>query len=280
MNLLLHTIITASLTGPAPIASEPPRDEASTSTTDGDHYPAHITIDTTGLAHDDFGPDDVQKQQDVFERDLPPLFLDAGLADAESLNSAEVLVLFHWDDFAKFQYGVTFQVTPPDGEQREHSLVFQGDEYDLLKHLKGEVPSVIALLERPSGPQDVAPRPLPPTGPEAPSDTNPGAEPKHTLRWVGVGVGLAGLAAGVTGAVLMPRSRSQPQFEDQRFGSEMQRRHPLPITAALVGIGGAGVLAGVVLIVIDTRRAKNAKRASVAPTFGNQRVGLTLTGRF
>ncbi|MGH1348439.1 MAG: hypothetical protein ACRBN8_43205 [Nannocystales bacterium] len=104
--------------------------------------------------------------------------------------------------------------------------------------------------------------------------------PKHALRWVGVGVGVAGLGVGITGGGLMPREKTERRFDGERVGTELVRKHPLPLTATLVGVGAAGVVAGVAMIVIDAKRSRDPKRTSFSPTFGTQHVGFSLTGKF
>ena len=112
---------------------------------------------------------------------------------------------------------------------------------------------------------------------------DPGPEtrtPKHTLRWVGIGVGVVGLGVGITGGVLMPREKTERRLGGESFGSEVVRRHPLPLTASLVGIGAAGVVAGVAMVVIDAKRSKSPGRTSFLPSFGIQHVGFSLIGKF
>jgi len=275
MNPLLNTILAATLAGPAQLTFQPEADR--TVVPEVDHYSAFVTIDTTGLLHDDFGLEDVERQQDIFERDLPSLFLEVGLADARAKDTAEVRVLFRWDDFDEFRYGVTFEVTTPDGDQHEHSLVFQGDGHDLLEHLKGEIPAVIALLERPPEHEDADPLPPTPSGPKTPPETTPKPEGR-ALLWTGVGLSILGAALVPTGVVLhMQTDEDRNNFESTKTG----RRHPLPLTAGLMGLGGVALGAGVALIVVGVKKGKQSKkRALLVPSASPSHVGLTLQGRF
>ena len=84
-------------------------------------------------------------------------------------------------------------------------------------------------------------------------------------------VGVAGLGAGIALAVIGERERedSNREVEATNFG---------PPGYALIGVGAAVVVTGVVLLAVDRRRAK--RNAAMMPIAGPQFVGWSFTGRF
>lgn len=168
-------------------------------------------------------------------------------------------------------------------------LLYEGEQTDVCKCGANELTTlamkeVVAALDslekaadevEAVGPSDAGSQGA--TRPDPRPDTK---EPKHTLRWVGVGVGVVGLGVGVAGGVLMPREEIERRFDDGSVVSEVSRRHPLPLTASLVGVGAVGVVAGLTMIVIDAKRSKKSKRTTFLPSFGSQHVGFSLTGKF
>lgn len=117
-----------------------------------------------------------------------------------------------------------------------------------------------------------------------PLESKPSTPPpfKHTLRWVGLGVGVAGLALGVTGGVLFSQIEDEPTFENDERTLQPVRKHGAIVPPVLMGVGGAALVTGVVLVVIDAKRAKAARprKASVSPWVTPNHVGLSLAGRF
>lgn len=276
MNLLLTTILATTLVGYSPFSLR----TAGSSVfepNEQSHYPAHVTIDTTGLQHDDLPPEDVKNQQHLFERDLPSQFLEDGLPDAQTDDAAQVRVLFRWDDFAEYRYAVTFEVTTPDGRSQEHSVVFQGEEHDLLDRLKEEVPAVIALLERPPAQEGAAPITPPPVEPETPAEPVRKVEGR-ALLWTGVGLSVVGAGLVPAGVVLHMQT---DQTDDGLSGSSVERRNPVALTGALIGVGAVALGAGVALIVIGAKKGKSSKKtAQLAPSVSPTHVGLSFQTRF
>lgn len=132
-------------------------------------------------------------------------------------------------------------------------------------------------------PSDGAPAPGLDPGPR-----DPGA-PGHTLRWVGVGVGVVGLAGLATGIAFGVKAQSLAdevnnpgmsweQEELDKFAEgEDAERNQIIFTAA----GGALLVTGVVLVVIDSLDGDGGGDvAAVAPVLGPERVGLAVSGRF
>lgn len=276
MNFLAHTLLATTLVGTSPISSQAVEGSIS-DPSEQSHYRADVIIDTTALQHDEFPETEIQRQQDLFERDLPAQFLEVGAPETGSEDAARVRVLFRWDDFNEFRYGVTFEVTTPDGQVREHAIVFQGDEHDLIERLKDEVPAVIALLERPPTPQETTPPPSAPADPQQPLPP-PNRPQGRGLLWTGVGLTIVGAALLPTGIVL------HMQTDERNDGLTRvlnQRRHPVALTGTLIGVGAAALGAGVPLIIVGAKKGKpSKKRAQLTPSASPNHVGFSLHGRF
>ena len=194
----------------------------------------------------------------------------------------ESIVLEVSGGFLRFQVRVTVVQNGETLYAGEQTEVCECGANELTTLAMKEVVAALEAVEKSADEGSTAEGPNE-APPEGVADQEPDPEtkqPTHTLRWVGVGVGVVGLSLGVTGGVLMPRESSERRFDGERVGVELVRKHPLPLTASLVGIGAAGVVAGVAMIVVDAKRSKNPKRASFSPTFGTQHVGFSLTGKF
>lgn len=143
---------------------------------------------------------------------------------------------------------------------------------------------VVAAIEAVEKDDDISTvlEPAPPKGTDASSQTPKNEpNPKHTLRWAGIGVGVAGLGLGVAGAVLMPREQVVPRLSEGALGTEVVRRYPLALTGALVGVGSLGMIAGITMVIVDSKRSRSAaRRTSVAPMLDGRQVGFSLTGTF
>ena len=281
MTLLLHTALVWALASPGAIplhaslqeAAEPPSQ---------DYHPAHITIDTSAL-RSDLDPEEVDKQQDLFERDVPTFFLGKSrLVETASDDAAEVRIIVRWDDFADFRYGVRIEATTPDGRDHDTSFVFQGDEHDLLTRMKDEVPTVLGWLERPDEAAPPPPSSTPPPGDvSSTGKTTPAPEPRlHALGKAGIGVAAVGLAAGIAGAVLFTRTDLETTLNGERRERTQERGHPA-LSVALMAAGGAVLITGAALLATDLARpAKPKARAHLTPVLSTSGGGLSLSGRF
>ena len=106
----------------------------------------------------------------------------------------------------------------------------------------------------------------------------------HAAGWTGVGLGVAGLATGITGGVLLPQTRERRAFGTGEFEGTLvivtERRHPLSTTVPLITIGAVSLLSGVGLLAWDLSRSKRQRKMSLAPSFGTSFTGLSASGRF
>ena len=281
MNPLLHTALVWALTSPGANPLHTALQEASEPASQ-DYHPAHITIDTSAL-RSDLDPQEVDKQQDLFERDVPTFFLgETQLVETASDDSAEIRIIVRWDDFADFRYGVRIEATTPDGREHDTSFVFQGDEHDLLTRMKDEVPTVLGWLERPdeATPPPASSTPSP-GNLSSPGETTPPPEPRlHALGKAGIGVAAVGLAAGIAGVVLFTRTDLDTTLNGDRRERTQERSHPT-LSVALMAAGGAVLITGAALLATDLARpAKPKARAHLTPVLSSSGGGLSLSGRF
>lgn len=85
-------------------------------------------------------------------------------------------------------------------------------------------------------------------------------------------VGLGATGAGIPLAIALDQTRPA--------ASGVERRTTRPAGLALVGVGTALVVTGVVLVAVDVVRRKKARRVSVLPGLGPSSVTVSLSMRF
>ena len=251
-----------------------------------EYYRAHIVIDTEALREAQDATE-VERQQDLFDRDVPPLFRgELEVASDHGEDTAQVSITVRWADFADFRYGVTIETVTPDGRKNETSFDFQGDEHDLVDRLKGEVPTVVAWLERPNDeqPPETEHDPAEGTNPSAPVTPQPGVHRLHPLGKAGIGVAAVGLAAGVTGAILFTLTEPANMLDRGSRASGEERRFPVA-SIALMAAGGAALVTGIALLATDLSSSSKktdpkASQTSLSPMLSPQGGGLSLSGRF
>ena len=285
MTSLLPAALTLSLAIPAPSLAHATTVERSEPAQE--HYRAHIAIDTEALreAQD---AQEVERQQDLFDRDVPTLFRSELEVSPDSEDdTAQVSITVRWADFADFRYGVTIEAVTPDGRKNETSFDFQGDEHDHIERLRNEVPTDVAWLERSEDEQPPPESEHPPvkgTTPSAPPPSQPGPLRLHPLGKAGIGVATVGLAAGVAGTVLFTLTEPANMLDGGSRASGEERRFPVA-SIALMTAGGAALVTGIALLATDlSRSSKKTKsktsRASLSPMLSPQGGGLSLSGRF
>ncbi|MEJ7730629.1 MAG: hypothetical protein WKG00_15585 [Polyangiaceae bacterium] len=137
----------------------------------------------------------------------------------------------------------------------------------------------------PSASSTVEPPPIVPAG---------GSSTLRTLGFVGVGVGLAGIAVGTVFGVLTLGEASDAEGDpslcpQKRCSQDGLDKIDAAETKALVStlglaVGGAAAVAGVVMLVVSGKRTAPSTGASAAPRVsglaGPRGGGLTLTGSF
>jgi hypothetical protein len=69
---------------------------------------------------------------------------------------------------------------------------------------------------------------------------------------------------------------NSPKQDDPKNGFELTSTRP--VGSALLGVGGAALVTGIVLFVIDRKR--QAQRTAIAPLWGPDFAGVSWSGRF
>lgn len=212
---------------------------------------------------------------------------------------AVVHVTLVWKDYEASHYGVTVEVRR--GGSMRLAVVDECrlcDEEKLAAKVAGRVEDVLPYLVdgAPSGP--VAGEAEPEGEPEARAlQAEPLAEPDPArttedepeprrvgvAAYVGFGaiaLGVGGLAGGIAVLLEEPTERFRPADD-----YVLERRDRVPLGAALVGVGGALLVTGAVLVAIDQtvlrkRRAGRARSLVLVPSVSPSTVGLGISARF
>jgi len=151
---------------------------------------------------------------------------------------------------------------------------------ELFAKVSEGVRDSVPALQRAS--ESAAPPSTPPSTndgePEQPPvmDDREGPAPLGGLGKAGIAtmvVGVAGLGAGIALAVVGERER-----ESVDSSREVEATNFAPPGYALIGVGAAALVTGVVLLAVDRRRAK--RNAALVPIAGPRFVGWSFTGRF
>lgn len=220
---------------------------------------------------------------DAFEEHEVPLVK----ADAEAV----VRIGLEWKVYLDSHYQVRIEVerdgsTEVVSESLECVLC---DGPKLAELLAKQVPGLVERLEvKPAEPAPVdAPTEdaletsdPPPQTPEA--DPEPRGRKIGPIGYAGIGGAVLGTAGVVVGAVHLARGEQTALEPDLRFERVDDFR---PAGAVFLGVGGAVLLTGVALIVVDQtamkkRRAVAAKRHVLSPSFHAHGAGISLTARF
>lgn len=207
-----------------------------------------------------------------------------GVVVVDDPSAPVIIVSLSWVDYARSVYGVTIEAAragqaPTLVEQFECTC---GDS-DLTAAVIARIPAALEQIDpRDPAPAEpvVEPQPPPPAEPVAPpppdSTTDQSARrPLGVLGWAGIGVAAAGAAALVSGGIVYAQGRRPEQALGQYEERDGQDFRPPGI--ALMVTGGAALVTGVALLVVDRSKARReSASALVFPSPG----GLVLTGRF
>jgi hypothetical protein len=179
-----------------------------------------------------------------------------------------------------------------------------GRAHDRLGHIEQAIASYRLYVEAKPEPRDATEvrervrvlegrleqmRPAPPIAqPAAPSPAAaPAPAPKHpslTIAGIAVGVvGVAALAGGIACGVLAQKNGDDLTHLDQTMGTfssgkERAGKNEQLAEGVLLGVGGAALITGAVLIALD-QRAKH-RRLAALPSFGPGLAGLAVGGDF
>jgi hypothetical protein len=204
-----------------------------------------------------------------------------GVRVVDDPSAPVIIVSLSWVSYAKSIYGVRVEAArsgkPP---KLVESFECTCGDSDLTAAVIARLPAALEQLEarRPAPAEPVVerePEPAEPvTTPSHGSTDEMGRKPLGRLGRAGIGVAGVGAAALVSGGVVYAQGRrpEQPlgQFEE-RDGKNFK-----PPGIALMVTGGAALVTGVVLLVVDRSKARRSSSALVLPSPG----GLVLTGRF
>lgn len=133
-----------------------------------------------------------------------------------------------------------------------------------------------AAVVAPAAPVVAAPAPAPAPVPEKPKSFGP-------LPWITLGAGGAALGASLAFELLRRGSESDAEADPTQIGykekfDEMESRRTT--ARVLAGVGGALVVAGGTLLVIDLNRAKPAARTALRWSVTPEGFDAKLTGSF
>ncbi len=279
----------------APSSSSPtavpqePRDSGGDASRQKSYYPTYVVVDTHALLEDQ--EVELVAKVDKFLSERAPGLL-RGLVPLESKPAqgvAKLRIALSWADYDNFRYRIALTAERPDGTTREETLELQGDEYIVLEHLEDKVPVFLEWLEkapespnrtRTATPPETEHHPRPPKQPAKPQERR-----LSGLGWTGVGFGVLGLGALVTGiALLIPTDTDFEGNPDDGIRRRPQRRYSPTLSIGLMLGGGAFLSLGATLLGVDLNRSKNKnknKRSAVlTPNVSTDGLGLSLSGRF
>lgn len=162
-------------------------------------------------------------------------------------------------------------------------------ETELVESITGALADLLPQLSEAAR----AAAPTEPNGPEALAEPEPEtpAEPDEGERRKSLGpLGIVGVMGMVAGAGLVGTGIPLALRDDQIQGAggsstgsisgEVEKRSTRPAGIGLASIGGAFLVTGVALLVVDRVRKPAKKSARIAPSFGPHHVGLGVSGRF
>lgn len=240
---------------------------------DGVFYTTNIDVDDSKLK--DWSDDEMLRDviiyrlgEELSKRYRVPIVKDGG--------QVTLLVNLTWEDYEATHWRIKVQVMQQGKTNPSHVFMCKENcfgEHDIANRIIKEFPTIVPDLERP----------LPPI----PDDTS--GEPVlrrkvklHAMGWAGVGLGVAGMAAGAIGGVLLPRTRSVFAYDDRVGGNSNERKHSLALTTSLAAGGGVLFVMGAGLLIADLVKGDRARRTKTSwvPFLSPGQAGLTLTRKF
>jgi hypothetical protein len=116
-------------------------------------------------------------------------------------------------------------------------------------------------------------------------------KPTYMATGISFGIGgAAGIAAIVTGVLQLNKTDQAEQDAadgtcptKENCESWQQAKNLGIVTNVLIGVAAAGIVAGIIAVVLETKKAKKAKkekRVSVLPMVTTESAGLVISGRF
>jgi len=183
------------------------------------------------------------------------LFGERGFTDAVDPQDPELVIVVDQtgdDENPTFVVGLSLErageIVPGSARQLECSLCTYTD---LVDKVSAELPAMVELARA----EQVEPGPVEPDPDTGPVDVEPDNSRKiGPVGMAGIGVAVLGLAGVGTGAALVAKGVEllPPNFEQQK-----DFRTPGYI---VLGIGGAALVGGIVMIALDVSKRKQARR--------------------
>jgi len=241
----------------------------------GDSPSVRLVVDASALGQ----TSDVY--EDVVAQELRTAFENSDYSLEDSVRAdATVRVRIIFFNEADLDYQIEIDISAGPELVRLDSIgCVQCADEDLMAKIEGAAPKILAGLEHALAASGESPEPREPDDPgqDAPSTT---VKTITALGGVGIGAAALGLGLVVAGGVELGRGRVYSEATSrptERTGFDHR-----PPGAALLGVGGAVLMAGVALLAVDLIRIKNRRRqqAVAHPLAGPGLVGLGLTGRF
>lgn len=203
-----------------------------------------------------------------------PVLADAGIEP--SMASIRITFL----NAENFEYAIRVVLDPSKSLDNAPVLkTCRGCMTDQL--IEATVAAVNSAIERKAAREPKMPDPEPdpkdaPPPTTSPQDTEPTKNGLSPMGWGGVAALGLGVASVATGGAFLGIGERRPDDD------KSQIRDFRPSGYGLLGVGGALVITGVALIVVDRVRAKrrSGQSAAVAPLLGPRSAGFSVSGRF
>lgn len=286
IGLGLSLSLSLSLAFPAPAhaaaALEPER---------GALPPTRLVVDTTGLGD----TADVARsllvpwiETELRDRHAVPLTGGAGPASGATLT-----VTVSWARQMASDWKIELAVDDGSGPQKLDPFLCEGcgTEEEVADRIFEELPAAVALLrgEPASGDPSMQP-PVPAAAEDAPTAAPSASEPPPRdrrarrplgpLGKAGIPLMIVGAGAAIGGGVMIGLGERK---DDSSTGVDRATTNLRPPGIALAAIGGAVLVGGTVMLVIDRVRAKRDRTAqtpAVVPVVSHREAGVALTFRF
>lgn len=277
------SLVVLLLTG-TPVGADTSPSEPAASSTAVDAV--RVEIDHSGLLDKQMAEAAEASARFVREDVVAALGERHGIKAVDDRGAATVVVKLSWKDYEESVYRIEILAGRPSEPPRlveafEANCI---NDTALAEAVVSKLGVALEQLEEPAPKDDGGP---PQTDPAAGTGTEPGhrtASPETTdehsrrplgvLGRAGIGVAAVGVGALVGGGILFATGERVDSPTGR--GPDLQGRDFGPPGVALMATGGAALVAGAVLIVLDRTRASKRTSAVLLPSPG----GLALTGRF
>lgn len=224
-------------------------------------------------------------------KELAPQVAEAAtpVLEEAGYDASSVRISIGWLNADEFHYSVKVALDPATPADQA-PLTATCRDCSSAQLVKAAVSGVYkAIQQRPEGPpgpeptpaeesepvEESEPEPQPEDAPAEPKASNKKAGPLQPLGWAGVGTMIGGaVSLGAGGAFLA--------LGERRPADDMsQIRDFRPAGYGLLGVGGALLIAGAVMLGVERARSKKRANAAVIHPFAGPRsAGVAWSGRF